>query len=123
MIINGFKINECDKCVYIKNTEKCYVIICLYVDAMLISGSNSGMINSTKKILKTTFDMKNIGVVYVILGMKITKTFERYVLSRTHYVDKILDKLNKHDDRHVKTFVDANLHLKKNKGKNISQLE
>ena len=28
MMSNGFKINECDKCVYIKNTDKCYVIVC-----------------------------------------------------------------------------------------------
>ena len=36
MLTNGFIINECDKCVYVKNTNKGYVIICLYVDDMLI---------------------------------------------------------------------------------------
>ena len=41
MITNGFKINECDKGVYIKDIENGYVILCLYVDDMLIVGSNS----------------------------------------------------------------------------------
>lgn len=33
---NGFKINECDKCVYIKCTANAFVIVFLYVDDMLI---------------------------------------------------------------------------------------
>ena len=41
MMTNGFKINECDKCVYVKNTEHGFVIICLYVDDILIMGSNN----------------------------------------------------------------------------------
>lgn len=31
MLSNDFKINECDKCVYIKTTPKAYVIVCLYL--------------------------------------------------------------------------------------------
>ncbi len=38
MLSNGFRINECDKCVYIKGTPTDYVIVCLYVDDMLIMG-------------------------------------------------------------------------------------
>ena len=49
MMSNGFKINECDKCVYIKNTNKGYVIVCLYVDDMLIVDSNNDMIKTTNK--------------------------------------------------------------------------
>jgi transposase InsO family protein len=52
MMSNGFKINECDKCVYIKNTDNGYVIVCLYVDDMLILGSNLQVINETKLMLK-----------------------------------------------------------------------
>ena len=37
MLTNGFKINECDKCMYVKNTNKGYVIVCLYVDDMLMT--------------------------------------------------------------------------------------
>ena len=36
MITNRFKINKCDKCVYIKDTKNGYVILCLYVDDMII---------------------------------------------------------------------------------------
>ena len=36
MVSNGFRINECDKCVFIKDTASGYVIMCLYVDDVLI---------------------------------------------------------------------------------------
>ena len=40
MLSQRFRINECDKCVYIKYTDKRYVIVCLYIDDMLILGNN-----------------------------------------------------------------------------------
>ena len=36
MMSHGFKINECDKCVCVKDTELKYVIMCLYVDDSLL---------------------------------------------------------------------------------------
>ena len=48
----GFKINECNKCVYVKDTEQRYAIICLYADGMLIVRSDDKMIISTKNMLK-----------------------------------------------------------------------
>ena len=70
MLSNGFRINECDKCVYIKYTANCYVIVCLYVDDILIIGSNNDIIKATKRMLTNEFDMKDLGVVDVILGIE-----------------------------------------------------
>ena len=66
-MLNEFKINKVDKYIYMKNTDKIYVIICLYVDDMLILDNNDHIIKSTKKILTNKFDMKNLGVADVIL--------------------------------------------------------
>ena len=123
MLSDGFKINKCDKYVYVKSTDKGYVIVCLYVDGMLIIGSNNDMIKSTKKMLNKKFDTKDLGIEDVILGIKITRTSEGYALSQSHYVEKILEKFGKHDDRPTKTPVDISLHLSKNTGESISQLE
>ena len=108
--------------VYVKNIDNGYVIVCLYVDDMLIIGSNSQMIKSIKKMLSKRFDMKDMGVADVILGMKITRTFDGHALSQSHYIEKILEKFNKGDDRTARTPVDPNQHLSKNKGESISQL-
>jgi hypothetical protein len=66
-LLNEFKINKVDKYICMKNTYKIYVIICLYVDDMLILDNNDHLIKSTNKILTKKFDMKNLGVVDVIL--------------------------------------------------------
>lgn len=48
---NEFKINECDNCVYVKYTNKGYVILCLNIGDMIIFlfGRNNEMIKSTHK--------------------------------------------------------------------------
>ena len=81
MLSNGFKINECDKCVYVKSTNESHVIVCLYVDDMLIMGTNKNIINSTKKMLRSKFDMKDLGLADVILGIRVKKNHEGYVLT------------------------------------------
>ena len=63
--------------------------MCLYVDDMLIIGSNHEMIQSIKKVLTSKFDTKDLEVADLILGIKISRTSEGYILSQTHYVEKI----------------------------------
>jgi len=69
MLSNEFKINEVAKYVYVKNIYKGHVIICLYVDNILILDSNDHMIKSTKKMLTNKFDMKDLGIINIILGV------------------------------------------------------
>ncbi|KAK9942775.1 hypothetical protein M0R45_008423 [Rubus argutus] len=91
-------------------------------DDMLIIGSNNEMIKTTKKILTGRFDMKDMGVADVILGIKISKTSEGLVLSQSHYIEKIISKFGNYDNP-AKTPYDINLHLTKNTGIGISQIE
>ena len=95
MMSHGFKINECEKCVYVKDMELGYVIVCLYVDDMLIVGSDNKMIASTKNILNSRFDMKDMGLADVILGIKIKRTSEGLILSQSHFVHNIIGKFDK----------------------------
>ncbi|GJR34591.1 retrotransposon protein, putative, ty1-copia subclass [Tanacetum coccineum] len=60
-----------------KDISNGYVILCLYVDDMLIVDSNDKMIKSTKDMLKSKFDMKDMGLADVILGIKIIRTQKR----------------------------------------------
>ena len=87
MIENGYKSN--DKCICSKSWNNLHVIISLYVDDMLIFCSNMHVINETKNMLKSHFDMKDLGETNFILGMKITKTCDGIFLDQSHYVEKI----------------------------------
>ena len=100
-----------------------FVIVCLYVDDMLIMGPNLSVINSTKKILNSTFDMKDMGKADVILGIRIQRSGDAYVLSQSHYVEAILRKFGHFDSSLSKTPFDPKSTLKKNVGDSVSQLE
>ena len=70
-----------DNYVDIKNTNKSYIIVCLFVDYMLILNKNDHMIKFTKKILTKKFDMKYLGVTNVILRIEISRTSNGLILS------------------------------------------
>ena len=123
LLSNGYQINECDKCVYVKQYKNAFVIICLYVDDMLIMGTNMDVINQTKKMLHSSFDMKDMGEADVILGIRIQKNSNGYILTQSHYIEKTLKKFGHYDDRPVVTPFDPKVQLKKNKGQSVSQLQ
>ena len=49
------------------------VILCLYVDDILIFGTNIDVINEVKFFLSKSFDMKDLGEADVILNIKLIK--------------------------------------------------
>ena len=95
----------------------------LYVDDMLIIGSNDEMIKTTKKLINSKFDMKDMGVADVIMGINITRTSGGIVFRQSHYVDKILEKFSGLDTSVSLTPVDLSLHFTKNNKESVSQLE
>ena len=71
MTKSGFCKAENDPCCYFKKYTDSYVFLLLYVDDMLIAGSNIREINNLKTRLSAAFEMKDFGPSKKILGMKI----------------------------------------------------
>nr|GEW13831.1 zinc finger, CCHC-type [Tanacetum cinerariifolium] len=58
VLSNGYLFNQADKCVYSKfDASSKEVIICLYVDDMLIFGTDQVQVNLTKKFLSSRPDI------------------------------------------------------------------
>jgi hypothetical protein len=79
-----FAVNEADTCVYY-----CYgggkgVILCLYVDDILIFGTSIDEINDVKSFLSKNFDIKDLGEVDVILNIKLNKGENGITLLQSH---------------------------------------
>ena len=110
MISNGFSINDADKCIYSKVENNSSIIICLYVDDILIFGTNLQVVIETKSFLRSKFDMKDLGEVEVILGIKISRTPNGINLSQEHYVKKILRRFEHFDCKLVSTPYDPSSH-------------
>ena len=64
------------------------VIICLYVDDLLIFGTSHNVVHDIKCFLASKFDMKILVKANVILGIKILRDNDCIVLSQSHYGEK-----------------------------------
>jgi hypothetical protein len=74
MTEQGYSRCHSDHCVYFKRLENgSYIILLLYVDDMLVVGSNMQDINILKKKLSNSFVIKDLGAANKILGMRITR--------------------------------------------------
>ncbi|KAI5347902.1 hypothetical protein L3X38_000789 [Prunus dulcis] len=68
------------------------VVLLLYVDDIIITGSASGAIKQVISALTTEFDIKDLGLLHYFLGIQITKTATGLFLSQTKYVADLLVK-------------------------------
>ncbi|GKA34493.1 zinc finger, CCHC-type containing protein [Tanacetum coccineum] len=124
MLLSGFLLNQSNKCVYSKfDSSGKGVIICLYVDDMLIFGTDQNQVDKTKKFLSSKFSMKDMGEADVILGIKIKRKNKGIVITQSHYIEKILKKFNREDCSPVSTSMDLVEKIKPNTGKPVDQLE
>ncbi|KAJ9535862.1 hypothetical protein OSB04_un000976 [Centaurea solstitialis] len=83
ILSHGFMHNSGDRCIYSKFNDDYGVIVCLYVDDMLIIGTNMKGVNETKTYLSSCFRMKDLNEVDTILGIKIQKNSGGYSISQS----------------------------------------
>jgi hypothetical protein len=66
-------VNEADTCVYYRYGGGKGVILCLYVDDILIFGTNLNVIKEVKDLLSNNFEMKDLREADVILNVKLLR--------------------------------------------------
>jgi hypothetical protein len=91
------------------------VILCLYVDDILIFGTNIDIINEVMSFLSKIFDMKDLREAGVILNIKLIKEDNGITLSQSHYVKKILSQFGFMDSKPSPTPYDPSVTMRKNK--------
>jgi len=74
-----------------------FVILCFYIDDILIFGSKLEMILEVEEYLSGNFNMKDLGEADMIFRMKESKTPRDITLSLSHSIEKMLKKFNYYD--------------------------
>ncbi|CAL1362657.1 unnamed protein product [Linum trigynum] len=74
-------------------------------------------INETKEYLTSRFQMKDLGEVDTILGIKVKKHSGGFALSQSHYVEKMLKKFEHLDIKEANTPYDVSFKLCANEGR------
>nr|GEU41785.1 zinc finger, CCHC-type [Tanacetum cinerariifolium] len=117
VLSNGYLLNQADKCVYSKfDASDKGVIICLYIDDMLIFGTDQVQVDLAKELLSSKFSMKELREADVINGIRIKHESNGIAISLSHYIEKVLKKFKS-------TPLDTCEKLMPNRGLAVSQLE
>jgi hypothetical protein len=122
LISAGFSVNEVDQCVYYRHGGGQGVILCLYVNDIMIFGTSLDVINEVKTFLCQSFDMKDPGEVDVILNIKLIKGDNAITPTQSHFVEKVLTRFGYKESKYSPISYDSSLVLRKNKRIDRDQL-
>ena len=102
-----FTMIDENHCVYIKGSKDQFVILSLYVNDILITGSNMELVNTVKSLLSSNFEMKDMGEAAYIFGVKISKDCSKRLLSLSQetYINKVLERFCMHDCKPMDTLI------------------
>jgi hypothetical protein len=116
MTEQGYSRCHSNHCIYFKKLENgSFIILLLYVDDMLVAGSNMQDINVLKKKLANSFVMKDLGAANKILGMRITrdKKNRKLTLSQGEYIEKVLERFRMQNAKPISTPLASHFKLTK----------
>ena len=97
MLAQGYKCNDIDHCLYIKQGKNGrLLLLILYVNVTILARNNIDNLAILKSKLNENFDMKDLGDAYHIFGIHIVwnKTKRLLYRSQTEYLDKVSKQLN-----------------------------
>eukprot|EP00253_Pinus_taeda_P018033 PITA_18033 len=71
LLESGFSRCHSDNTVYTKKVGKSLIILVLYVDDLILTGSDPNLINHVKSNLKKKFEMTELGHLHYFLGLQV----------------------------------------------------
>ena len=95
----GFSRCYSDPNVYTKKVEIHLIILVLYVDDLILTGSDSKILNHVKTSLKKKFEMTDLGILHYFLGLQVFQTNEGIFLSQSKYACDLLHRFRMEDSK------------------------
>jgi hypothetical protein len=97
---------------YVKGqNQNALSIVCLYVDDLLITGSNKTEIERIKSQMNEEFDMTDLGKLNYFLGLEFTETSKGLVIHQKKYITDILKRFNMLNCNPANSPMETNLKL------------
>jgi hypothetical protein len=88
----GFIKCNADHAIYCRGSKGERLIVGVYVDDLVITGSNNKSIQKFKQEMSTVFRMSDLGLLTYYLGIEVKQSDEGISLSQGSYAKKILEK-------------------------------
>eukprot|EP00253_Pinus_taeda_P010272 PITA_10272 len=97
LLESGFSRCYSDNTVYTKKVGNSLIILVLYVDDLILTGSDPNLINHVKSRLKKKFEMTDLGHLHYFLGLQVLQSKEGISLSQYKYACDILRHFHMED--------------------------
>ena len=112
MLDFGFRFCLTDTALFVKNSDAGIIILLLYVDDMIITGSDKQGVYDIKKFLKTHFEMSDLGFLKYFLGIEVAYSPRGYLLTQSKFALDIVARSGISDERYVDTPEIVNVKMK-----------
>ncbi|XP_043697456.1 uncharacterized mitochondrial protein AtMg00810-like, partial [Telopea speciosissima] len=112
MVANGYKQNNADHTLFVKRVGQHITILIVYVDDIVITGSDTQEIQKLKTYLGTEFEVKDLGTLRYFLGIQVAYSAKGISLSQRKYTLDLLSDTGMLGCKPVDTPLKPNTHLK-----------
>ncbi|CAJ2637099.1 unnamed protein product [Trifolium pratense] len=114
LVKQGFSKCKSEYGVYVQKSTSSIILICLYVDDLLVTGSDLAEIKKFKSDMMNEFEMTDLGTISYFLGIEFLNTSKGLMLHQRKYAGEILKRFNMTDCTPAITPMETNLKLEKN---------
>ncbi|KAI3743509.1 hypothetical protein L1987_61219 [Smallanthus sonchifolius] len=117
---NGFDRGQIDSTLFIRKAGGDILLVQVYVDDIILGSTNEGMCRELEQVMKSKFEMSNMGELLFFLGQQVSQREDGIYLHQTKYVQDILSKYKMNDNSTYGTPIQVNHGLHPDKdGKDV----
>ena len=118
----GFRRSENEATLYLKqNEDGLQLVVSLYVNDMLVTGSNVRLLVEFKMEMQDVFEMSDLSIMNYFLGMEIYQCSLGTFISQRKYVVDILKEFKIESCKEVATPLAQNEKISKNDGEKLEE--
>ncbi|CAL1361098.1 unnamed protein product [Linum trigynum] len=107
----GYIASKVDHSLFYKQSGSSYTCILVYVDDLVIGGTDIGEIEHLKSFLHQTFSIKDMGDLKFFMGIEVARSKKGIHISQRKYTLEILEEADLLNCKPVTTLMDYKLHL------------
>ena len=100
-----------DSALFLCYTNKCTILLLLYVDDMIITGDDLSGIQELKDFFSQQFEMKDLGHLSYFLGLEITHSTDGLYITQVKYASELLSQAGLTNSNTVDTPIKLHAHL------------
>ena len=107
----GMQKSKSNHSVFYRNSNSGIILLVVYVDDIVITGSDSKGISSLKSFLQSQFHIKDLGMLRYFLGIEVMRSKHGIFLSQRKYMLDLLFEIGKLGVKPCSSPMDPGVHL------------